>query len=470
MDALLKQKLLDYLEEDQLAPVFEILRTHLPLVKPDRSLRFTILEKHYQHYELDFKNGRISQTEYAQNRLKTIQELKELIDDLPVDELRPSAPATAPPPKAAKKPSLLDKAVDQFKDWFPGKRSDSSKPDIPVKGPSKRIPTTIPPRKSKAKPPTSSGAEPPEEELEKMAPPPAADSGPKASTTYVPPPAPPPPAPAPTAPPPVSPFQKGKILYAIPATMALAQACRCRVRIAPTTTDEAELMEGLTEKEKAAATREGLKITSVMKVELEEVGTVGNFTIVARNNVEQPILPFGFTEWGFDVTPQRPGHYALLLRVTAKVQVPGFGERPFDVAVLDRAIQVSTTDVPAAEIAFAEQPVPDPDWDDADDAAVLLALSQARLDLAIERITNFVQDKDREFQNTLVLLQGRWQDNTNQLQAGRIAAADWDIVNNKVRYAITDLVKQLRIAFPSQGTPGAMDWQSAHEKVTGLLA
>ena len=197
-----------------------------------------------------------------------------------------------------------------------------------------------------------------------------------------------------------------------------------------------------------------------MRVELEDAQQKDNFTITHRNSPEQPILPFTFTEWGFEVTPKRPGHYALLLRVIAKLNIPGFGERPFDVATLDRAIQVTATASAEEREPFTTQTIPDPTWDKDDQQAAEQALAAGRADKAIERLANFVQDKDQEFHLQLILLQGRWNDNTNQLQEGRIRAEDWDVVNNKVRFAVIQLMKKIQEAFPESGDEGgSIDWQ-----------
>ena len=280
-------------------------------------------------------------------------------------------------------------------------------------------------------------------------------------------PGPPPPISAPGAPSPTqtggvqSPFQKGKVLYAIPPNMKLAETIRCRVRIATDSLEDKILESGLSEEEKKNATREGIQITSVMRVELTEVQTEGpSFEIAPRNTAEQPILPFMPTEWTFDVTPKRPGHYALLLRVTAKVQIPGFGERSFDVAALDRAILVTITGEAIDLDTFEEQPIPHPTWDARDEQVVHQALLIGRIDCALERIINFVQDKDQEFHNTLLLLHFRWSDNSNQLQRKLITASDWDKVNNQVRFAITKLLAELRQHFAVVTATPSVDWKT----------
>lgn len=265
-----------------------------------------------------------------------------------------------------------------------------------------------------------------------------------------------------------SPFQQGKILYAIPSQMCIGKEIRCTIRIAPDQFSIKEMESGLSDKEKSSAKNEGIKITSVMKVELEENSDVANFDINNRSTAEQPILPFGFTEWAFDVKARRPGHHALLLRVSAKINIPGFGERSFDVAVLDRAILVNTNERDQNNTVpdFAEQSIPDPEWNNEDENVVLAALEKGRIDQAIERIANFVQDKDRDFHTDLILLHARWNDNTNQLQEKRITAADWDIVNNKVRFAITQLLDQLKVSFAPDSMDKVINWKKERGKLS----
>ncbi len=269
---------------------------------------------------------------------------------------------------------------------------------------------------------------------------------------------------APPSPAPISPFQKGTILYAIPDQMMLGKSTLCRIRIAPEMVSQEALEDQLTEDEKEIAKRESLDISPVMRVILEEAGETSRLSITARNSPEQPVLPFRPTEWGFDITPSTPGHCALILRVSAKIQVPGFGERPFDVSSLNRAILVTTTgDMETA--SFVEQPIPDPTWDEGDEIAVNDHLNASRADKAIERLANFLQDKDTELYDKLIMLQWRWNDNTNQLNSNRISAKDWDLVNSKVRFALLGVLKVVREAFPLGDEPTTVDWQPAYDLI-----
>ncbi|MFK7969452.1 MAG: hypothetical protein AB8F95_03745 [Bacteroidia bacterium] len=276
------------------------------------------------------------------------------------------------------------------------------------------------------------------EEIEEMAPPPPPvpsapappmrSAQPAASASAAP--------PRSSQPTPVNPFKKGNILYSIPEQMKLKEASRCRVRIAPEEIDAAVLERDLSEAEKENAKTEGIRTTSVMKVELEELGDHGQFEIVFRSDEEQPVFPFDFTEWEFDVTPKRPGHGALLLRVTAKVVLEGFGEKGMNVAVLDRAILVTTDGSTVLSSSFKKQPIPDPVWDPEDEKAVRSFVAEGQLNKAIARINNYIADKDEDTLGMLLVLQNRWNTNTNKLEENRIRHEDWDVVNSQVSHSV----------------------------------
>ncbi|WP_367390534.1 hypothetical protein [Lewinella sp. LCG006] len=455
----------DLLEANKIDEAITATEHHLELFPNDiERQKLSVVKKDYQKAKDAFHSGILSPIQYQNQLDQVIRNLKGILTRLfpqqqqqqqqqqqeiqEQEQHQQSAPppATAPPPPP--RGGIFDKVIDIFRDLSPSKPK-RSKPGAGAGRPSR----------SGATKGTSNEDFETSDEM-----PPIDFSLEEEMSAEASPPAPPPPAPSMPAPEPAaevaSPFQKGKILYAIPDQMAMATASRCRVRIAPEQISDDELFSGLQPKERENAAKESIKITSVMKVALVEAHEGDNFDIVFRNNEEQPILPFMATEWSFDVTPRRPGHYALLLRVTAKVQVPGYGERPFDVAVLDRAIQVNTTDEPSVQVDFQEQPIPDPEWDQDDEKAVEHALLHGRVDLAIERIINFVQDKDTDFRDTLLLLQFRWNDNSNQLQNKLISATDWDRVNNQVRYAITQLLAELKEHYAPGVAVSNLDWRA----------
>ncbi|MGH1435312.1 MAG: hypothetical protein ACRBG0_12750 [Lewinella sp.] len=466
MRALLKIR--DLLEANKIEEAITAMEHHLELFPNKEEHReLKQIKTEYQKAEKEFGSGILNQVQYQKRLNWSISQLLKMVTRLfpkqqqqqQQQEYSPppiTTPAPTSPPKS--KGGIFNKVIDVFKDLLPGNPM-SSAPESSAPIP-QRTGTPKNAEVSNETPPFEFPEEEEEEMMSAGAPPPAPPAAPSPAPV---------PAPAPT-PEVSSPFQKGKILYAIPDQMAISTPSRCRVRIAPEQISNDELLAGLKPEERETASKESIKITSVMKVALVEAQEGDNFDIIPRNNEEQPILPFMPTEWSFDITPHRPGHYALLLRVTAKVQVPGYGERPFDVAVLDRAIQVNTDDAPTAKATFSEQPIPDPDWDKEDEEAVRHALLHGRVDLAIERIVNFVQDKDTDFRDTLLLLQFRWNDNSNQLQNKLISAADWDRVNNQVRHAITQLLAELKEHYAPEVAVANLDWRSNEKLLLEKLA
>ncbi len=409
----------------------------------------------------DHRMGMIEDNDFRNKESQLIMELIQLLDYYSAVDRQEETSAPSPPPASTSPPkggSFFDRVVDAVRDRWPKRERPAS---------------SAPPVNPRVTQPKDLDEMIEEEAVESSAPfPPEVEESASGGSA-------PPPAPAPAPPQPSetlaggvqSPFQEGKILYAIPPNMKLSEAVRCKIRIAQKELEDQVMTSGLSEEEKRNATEEGIKITQVMKVELVEAQEQDpSFEIIGRNSAEQPILPFMPTEWAFDITPKRPGHYALLLRVSAKIQIPGFGERAFDVAVLDRAIQVTTTGVAVDPDSFEEQPIPDPTWDEADEQAVHQALSLGRVDRAIERIINFVQDKDLEFRDTLLLLQFRWNDNSNQLAEQMITTSDWDKVNNQVRKSITVLLVELREHFSVVVTGPSPVWKRLNEDISSELS
>ncbi|MCB0639637.1 MAG: hypothetical protein KDC54_23595, partial [Lewinella sp.] len=296
------------------------------------------------------------------------------------------------------------------------------------------------------------------------------------------PPSPPPaPAPVPEAPraenggggpaaPGSSAFSEGRILYAIPDKMALQQPTNCRVRIAHGSLADELLSANLTETERAAVRKETIQITPVMVVELEEATGSENFRIHAQSSLEQLVLPGDYTEWVFAVTPLKPGHFALLLRVTAKVNVPGFGERQKDISVLNRAIEVTATGEVKVDTTFSMQPVPDPVWNIEDEAAVIQSIQLNRLDKAIERLANFLFDKDRDLHNQLILLQGRWSETYDFFIKQLITLNEWQVASQKTRLGLLGLLRDVSEIYAPAGKSKEHDWAPTIDKLQDLPA
>lgn len=124
----------------------------------------------------------------------------------------------------------------------------------------------------------------------------------------------------------------GRILYNPPEQMAVAQRERVEVRI--TQSQTAPLAEGL--KGSGAPRVEQIGVSSFMRVRLIGDG----FNIMPLSSEEQAVVGEGYTQWAWDVTPQRAGDLTLVLIVTARVKMQGYPDEQKDLQTLERHIKV----------------------------------------------------------------------------------------------------------------------------------
>ncbi|RMF04305.1 MAG: hypothetical protein D6772_00760 [Bacteroidetes bacterium] len=426
-----KKQLLDLLAEGKLLEVIKsLLESELPLPPKDKA------------YLLKLQQQATALPAVGEERDQLSRYLQELVERLFLEASNEPSVAPAPavkpdlqtldeaPPLARPKGGFMQRTWERL-----GELLSTGKRPSPTNSPNDTESNSRVARKTSS--PLAQGGSPP-----KRSSPPASRSrgnpSPDKSASV------PPGAPASVPEAKTNPFQAGKLLYVVPSRMPLHEISTCRIRIAPEHLQDAILKVKLNQNERAQAQTEAIRMTEVMRVELLNYPTdTDHFRISCRNNLEQPVFPFTVSEWIFDVVPQRPGKYALLIRVTAKINYAG-AERSFDLVVLNRAVEVVTSGSEPVELIESIQPIPDNDWDETDELFVNQALQNNQIARAIERLANFVQDKDADLHIALLLQQARWNDNSNKLNLGLIATADWDLVNNQVRYAITQVHEQIK--------------------------
>ncbi len=124
----------------------------------------------------------------------------------------------------------------------------------------------------------------------------------------------------------------GRILYNPPEQMTVAQRERVEVRI--TQSQTAPLAEGL--KGSGTPRVEQIGVSSFMRVRLIGEG----FSIMPLSSEEQAVVGEGYTQWAWDVTPQRSGDLTLVLIVTARVKMQGYPDEQKDLQTLERHIKV----------------------------------------------------------------------------------------------------------------------------------
>ena len=124
----------------------------------------------------------------------------------------------------------------------------------------------------------------------------------------------------------------GKILFNAPGKMKQGALERVEVRIL---------------RDPGTALREALKGRGVPEGESSQVGalmkvrlTGSAFSISALNEAEQVVPASGFSEWAWDVQPEKSGFRTLHLHVSVRIPLP-HGEEKKDHPVIDRHIQVA---------------------------------------------------------------------------------------------------------------------------------
>lgn len=231
----------------------------------------------------------------------------------------------------------------------------------------------------------------------------------------------------------------GKIVYSIPNKMQVDKEMKCIVRIGKQHIKDAVMRAGLDDD---TVTAESVRIGKVMKVSIRETSNGDNFKIeMVGNNEMQLIGDMNFTQWRFDVTPLRIGKFALTLIVSVQENVPGFGILGTDVVVLDRVVSVKTVANPdAGFITFGEAMST---WNDSLRADIMEAVQNSELDLALESLANFIQDKDRTLRDEISILLNNWTKGENNFNLQLITHEDWNVVQAKVSQAILNIINSI---------------------------
>lgn len=140
-------------------------------------------------------------------------------------------------------------------------------------------------------------------------------------------------------------LKNGQILFNPPNEMKAGTRNRVVVRISQ---DKSfDLSKNL--KGNSVPLIEGLKIGGLMQVYLFSY----DFSIKTLNLESQVIMPTGFTEWAWDVTPIKSGNLDLILRITVQLQFP-YGVEKKDYPLMEKTIKVNSNPVYSAKIFLQE--------------------------------------------------------------------------------------------------------------------
>ncbi len=139
-------------------------------------------------------------------------------------------------------------------------------------------------------------------------------------------------------------LETGRLLYNPPAQMeyGLPERVEARISLNPDESLSGGLL-GI-----GAPIEEPLQVATFMKIHL----TGSGFDILPLSSEEQIVAGDTYTQWSWDVTPRASGTQNLVLVVTARVKIPGFGEDLKDLQVVERQIEVQVSPVQAAQLFF----------------------------------------------------------------------------------------------------------------------
>lgn len=128
----------------------------------------------------------------------------------------------------------------------------------------------------------------------------------------------------------------GKILFNSPDPMELGTSERIELRISQNINED--LTKAL--KGRGIPNIETIKVGSLMKARL----TGSAFQIQSLNEEEQVLTKRDYTEWAWNVIPDKSGKQVLYLHVTVRIRLP-YGEEKKDCPVMEREILVRVNPV-----------------------------------------------------------------------------------------------------------------------------
>jgi hypothetical protein len=198
-------------------------------------------------------------------------------------------------------------------------------------------------------------------------------------------------------------LQLGKLICQIPDQMRIGRDYSCEIRIAPAELAEEAFRRGLSPD---APAKDTLTISKVMMVELEESGNQASFRIKPESPVEQIVIAGDYTFWRYNILPLRAGEHRLLVKVTAKLNSPTYGERSRGLLVWKKLVEVAT-DFQTTQPGFTiVQDNRNGIYLDAEHLKDLLG--KARIETVIQQLKDFLRAFDRVLYNQLVLIEQRF--------------------------------------------------------------
>ena len=231
---------------------------------------------------------------------------------------------------------------------------------------------------------------------------------------------------------------KGKLAYYLPTKAKINQRVKCNIRIAKKELADYIIKESL----EPESELKGIEIGELMIVTLKENSINEHLIINALSTEEQSIQSGSFTEWVFELLPKKVGFTSLMLRVTMKVLVEGFGERKKDVLLICHELEI-TNNVVAGQECYFNQFTQLYEWTDSFKDKIYNLIKNNETGLALTNLINIFQKYDLDIFNMMVLLQSQWNEGRNKNLLNLISINDWMMIQTKVNFGILELMKNL---------------------------
>ena len=230
----------------------------------------------------------------------------------------------------------------------------------------------------------------------------------------------------------------GNLIYSIPSNLKIGINSICRIRISKTELKEILLKKGMDYNLKV----DEIEINDLMIVTLIENSLKEHLIIKGLSTEEQIISDVYYSEWQYSLTPVRIGFTSVVLRVSMKDILKGFGERKKDVFLLNQDIEISRGQA-KEDTKYIQDYKKLFNWTNEFKSEIYNHISKNDTGLALSKLINFFQNIDIELFNLIMILQSQWNEGKNKNLLNLISLNNWMIIQTRVNYGILELIKNI---------------------------
>lgn len=231
--------------------------------------------------------------------------------------------------------------------------------------------------------------------------------------------------------------ERGKMIHNLPSKAKIGKSRIVNVRVAKEAFSEYLL------KNEIGLDNEinEIEISDIMHVTLKENARKEYMIVKNLSTKEQIVSDDFFSEWVFEIIPVRIGTTALLLKIGLHEIIKDFGERTKDVFLINQELDIEFSEkenfsfMTEFEEVFA--------WSEALKSELYDYIAKNETGLALSKLINFFQKKSVDLLHSIILLQAQWNDGKNKYLLNLIPNNDWMIIQNRINYAILELMKKI---------------------------